>query len=58
MTHKDVELIAATIRALPSHSAGLRAHQASTARAFADALATTNPDFDRARFLKACGLED
>lgn len=58
MTRKDVELIAETIRALPGHSAGLRAHQASTARAFADALATTNPDFDRVSFLKACGLEN
>jgi hypothetical protein len=27
----------------------------STARALADALAATNPQFDRARFLAACG---
>lgn len=27
-------------------------------RRFADACARTNPRFDRARFLRACGLED
>lgn len=27
-------------------------------RAMADMLAQDNPRFDRARFLKACGLED
>lgn len=31
--------------------------RAAIARAFADALATTNPRFDRARFLRACGVE-
>ena len=30
----------------------------STALAFAGALASTNPNFDRARFLAACGVEE
>ena len=54
MTRKDFVLIAATIRAMPTHAPTLRAQQASCATAFADALALTNPRFDRARFLAAC----
>ena len=51
MTKKDFELIAATIAYLPAGPA-----RRETARLFADALATTNPRFDRARFLRACGV--
>lgn len=35
-----------------------RARIRQTAGAFADGLARTNPRFDRARFLRACGVED
>ena len=57
MTRKDFELIASTIRNMPSHAASLRTARESCARAFADALGATNPRFDKARFLKACGVE-
>lgn len=64
MTKKDFELIAGAVR--QSRLVGLNiaestAHRfseqrACTARRLADALATTNPRFDRARFLAACGV--
>ena len=54
MTHQHFRTIAAIIRAMPIHAPTLRAQQASCATAFADALALTNPRFDRARFLAAC----
>jgi hypothetical protein len=54
MTRKDYELIARVIRyAEIDERAGDR-----IARDFAYALAKDNPRFDRARFLKACGVED
>lgn len=52
MTKKDFELIAAVVKGLPADtdylSAGLVAIH------LADALATTNPRFNRGRFLEAC----
>ena len=54
MSHAHFRTIAAVIRGMPTHAATLRAQQASCATAFADALAATNPNFDRARFLAAC----
>lgn len=68
MTKKDYELIARVLRtegkyaltapALsgPQRGAAVAAIEA-TADAFADALAAKNPGFDRARFLRACGVE-
>lgn len=56
MTKKHFEFIAATIAAMPGHAPSLRAQKESCARSFADALTKENPRFDRARFLKACGL--
>lgn len=55
MTRKDFELIAGVI----SNSQGLtRGGVMDTlAERLADALATTNPNFDRARFLKACEVK-
>jgi hypothetical protein len=53
MSRKDFELIAATIRSLRDDFV-----RAYVARAFAGQLRTTNPDFDKARFLKACGVAD
>lgn len=54
MTKKDFELIAQTIR-----QAELRPRcREHLARDFAYNLATTNPRFDRARFVAACIGED
>lgn len=57
VTRRDFELIAATIKA--GRYAGMTPLRAAIANdeatRFAAALATTNPAFDRARFLKACG---
>ena len=57
MTRKHFEFIASTIAAMPTHAATLRTQKRSCALAFADALASQNPRFDRGRFLKACGEE-
>jgi hypothetical protein len=48
MTRRHFQLIADALResAAPEH----------VARAMADALATTNPRFNRERFLAACGV--
>ena len=68
MTRKDFELIANAIKATRANherdaAAGFQ-YQAdfmdgvnAATYTLADALATTNPNFDRARFLKACGVE-
>lgn len=56
MQHRHFAFIAAVIAAMPSHAASLRAQRQSCASAFADACAQSNPRFDRARFLKACGV--
>lgn len=62
MTRKDYELIAAALRdtrdltdwAEPHGLAELNG-VARAAQTLADRLHSTNPRFDRARFLKACG---
>jgi hypothetical protein len=67
MTKKDFELIAAALlaekmRVIDSrtYDEGERADREmqcdASANALADALATTNPRFDRAKFLTACGV--
>jgi hypothetical protein len=53
MTKKDFELIADVIGKAWHGSADTRA---DIANAFADELEETNPRFDRARFLTACGV--
>ncbi len=63
MTRKDFELIAATLKPAiqvhvgeyPTDITGSALRE--LARDFADALTRTNPLFDRARFLRACGVE-
>ncbi len=62
MAKKDFELIAVAIRA-SRRPEGIRVelsdHNRGTewvARNLADALAATNPGFDRAKFLAACGV--
>lgn len=61
MTRKDFELIADAMK-LASGSITVAPYDAQTAlelasTILADRLATTNPNFDRARFLKACGVK-
>ncbi|WP_109798667.1 hypothetical protein [Novosphingobium meiothermophilum] len=60
MTRKDYELIAAAVseaRADMADHPGRLAGAAQTARRLASALRTTNPRFDRDRFLAACGVD-
>jgi len=64
MTRKDFELIAGTIKRArftpnvhPFQGIGDLDHE-RIAREFAQSLKHTNPNFDSARFLKACGVED
>jgi len=58
LEHRHFAFIAATIKAMPDHAATLRTQKRSVALAFADACAGTNPRFDRARFLRACGEQE
>lgn len=50
LQHRHFAFIAATIAALPREG-GMRS---TVACHFADACAETNPNFDRARFMRAC----
>jgi hypothetical protein len=54
MTRKDFELIAEVI-ATAWH--GSEETRADLSRKMADALETTNPRFNRALFLEACGVK-
>ena len=55
MTRKDFEALAAVIKA--GRTGDNDDYADKTARSTADMLATTNPRFDRDRFLKACGVK-
>lgn len=55
MTKKDYELIAEVIATAWHGSGELKS---SLANNMADALQTTNPRFDRARFLAACDADE
>lgn len=55
MTRKDFELIAQTLR-YADEIVDETAMEA-LADVFANALSNTNPNFDRARFLTACGVK-
>ena len=60
MTRKDFELIADTIRNLrdASYESGVNELQREMiAKQFAAALRSTNPNFNRDRFVRACGVE-
>lgn len=57
MTKKDFELIVAVFAAEPVQLLEDREIIENLAESLADALATTNPKFDRARFLAACGVQ-
>lgn len=54
MTRKDYELIANTVGGMTYLS---ETDRATIAHDFADELAKTNPRFNRATFLRACGVE-
>lgn len=53
MTRKDFELIAATLKAQRDHTPNLIVD--TLARDFADVLRATNPQFNRDKFIRACG---
>lgn len=55
MTKRDFELIARVLKTWRDDFGAKRA--LGVAQDFADELQGTNPQFDRARFLKACGVE-
>jgi hypothetical protein len=60
MTRKDYELIARVLREKRPETRGLglldQQMWHGIVTAMADALPATNPDFDRSRFLRACGV--
>jgi hypothetical protein len=56
MTKRDFELIALTVRV--SYATEDLTIRRTLAEDFASVLATTNPRFDRARFVAACMGED
>lgn len=63
MTRVDFRLIAEAVKAsyTPARTEIGRLHNAGvrdTALSLADALRSTNPRFDRAKFLTACGVEE
>lgn len=57
MQHRHYAFIAATIAAMPDHAPSLRAQKGSVAAAFCAACRGSNPKFDCARFMRACGEE-
>ena len=58
MTRKDFELIARTIKGLPTRDVEPEDTRTTVARMFVKALVahSGNANFDSARFLKACGV--
>lgn len=58
MTQKDFKLIADVMAGLPMDGhTSWNTYRKHTAYELARKLATTNPRFDRAKFLRACGVE-
>ena len=56
MTRKDFQLIADVLQEVEGPICSTETRD-QIATAFARALRTTNPQFDRERFLRACGVE-
>jgi hypothetical protein len=56
VSRKDFELIARTLRSWRDSLGDRKAW--SLANDFADELARANPEFDRVRFMRACGCPD
>lgn len=57
LEHRHFAVIAGIINRVRDHSPSSENRADDMARVFASELAATNPRFDRARFLKACGVE-
>jgi hypothetical protein len=60
MTRNDFELIARAVRETTKGPTGFSVGETDReafAHSLADMCAAQNPRFDRARFLKACGVE-
>lgn len=62
MTRQDFKLIAEVLKdSLPYEDSNSieaeRGYHEMICNAFADRLSSTNPNFDRTRFLKACGVK-
>jgi len=64
MTRKDYVAIAAALRDIPlvncptaAHLEGVKAAHVQACALVADVMARDNPRFDRARFLKAAGVQ-
>lgn len=55
MTRKDFQLIADVFNGYADEQ-GVTVERDALAYKMADALATTNPSFNRSLFLKACGV--
>ena len=55
LQHRHFAVIAGILAELKARGADPEQHT-TVCEHFADGLAETNPKFDRARFLKACGL--
>jgi hypothetical protein len=58
MTRKDFELIAQTLAAVKPNNGKKLDMWDDTVRQFAHVLAQVNPRFDKAKFKRACGLEE
>jgi hypothetical protein len=56
MTRKDYELIANVIKQFPRLDYGVASVLEELAEDLSVALSNENPRFDRARFIKACGV--
>jgi hypothetical protein len=57
MTRKDFELIAKALNDYSTTRGDYAQDRKDKAEFFADILTSTNPRFDRARFLTACGVK-
>lgn len=57
MTRKDYVLIAGVLNKFPRLDYGVESVLEELAEEMADALAGTNPLFNRAKFLDACGVK-
>ena len=56
LDHRHFTTIAAIIKMMDGANYSAESPRWLTAQHFANELAATNPRFDRARFLKACGV--
>lgn len=57
LEHRHFATIATIIKMLPVDAPDAKGFREGIARHFADELPRTNPKFDQARFLRACGVK-